>query len=117
MPLPPKSNHIVTLTEASVLTANFRNDSTKNPIKGGMFWKEAVERVINQPGCVGMRYYYAQQDNGTPAIVLAGVDAKGNDIVRGVLAEVSWLCPPYCSWMNELNSAEERRVSLEQKQV
>jgi hypothetical protein len=98
---------MITLAEASVLTANYRIQ-TKSPVKGGMFWKEAIERVINQPDVIGMRYYYARQENGTPALVLVGVDTKGNDVYRGVLAEVSWLCPPFCPEVNVLNSSREK---------
>lgn len=106
MVLPPESNHGVTLAEASVLTANFRKRSTQR-IRGGMFWKEAVERVVNQQGCIGMRYYYGQNDDGTPVIVLVGVDANGRDMTGGFLAERSSPCPPYCDAPNALNRGEE----------
>lgn len=106
MALPPKSNHAITLAEASVLTTNFRR-RTGSRLKGGMFWKEIVEKIISQPGCVGLRYYYPQQDNGTPAIVLVGVDHLGRDMTEGYIGEASWLCPPWCSEPNALNHGVE----------
>ena len=107
MPLPPKSNHMVTLAEAGVLTANYRKQVGTEAVKGGMFFKEILEKIINQPGCVGLRYYYGWQENGTPALVLVGVDAQGRDIVRGILGDASWLCPPYCNEVNALNYSKD----------
>ena len=107
MPLPPKSNHMVTLAEASVLTANHRMQSGPDAIKGGMFWKEIIEKIINQPGCVALRYYYGRQESGTPALVLVGVDVQGHDIVRGVIGDVSWVCPPFCDPPNALNFTKD----------
>lgn len=107
MPLPPKSNHMITLAEGSVLTSNYRRHSPIGSLKGGMFWKEAVERVISQPGCVAMRYYYARQESGAPALVLVGVDAQGRDMVHGILAEMSFPCPPFCDEVNILNNSAE----------
>lgn len=104
--------HGITLAEASVITANYRKRSPIGAVKGGSFWKEAIEQVINQPGCVSMRYYYAQQDGGTPALVLVGVDKDGKDMTGGFLAEMSRLCPPKCGdEPNALNSSfAERKV-------
>jgi len=109
MALPPKSNHVITLAEATVLITNFRK-RTGSTIKGGMFWKDVVEKIINQQGCVGLRYYYAQQDHGTPAIVLVGVDHTGRDMTDGHIGEASWLCPPWCSEPNALNRGDEAEL-------
>jgi hypothetical protein len=106
MQVPPKSNHAITPAEASVLTANYRRRSTSG-IKGGLFWKEAIENVVRQTGCIAMRYYYAQKDDGTPAIVLVGVDANGHDMTGGFLADLSFPCPPYCDEPNVLNHGTE----------
>jgi len=51
-----------------------------------------------------MRYYYAQEDDGTPCVVLVGVDPQGRDIVTGVVLELGWLCPPICGWETVLNA-------------
>lgn len=104
MPLPPKSNHMITLAEASVLTSNFRANAPESAIKGGMFWKEAIERVINQPDCVAFRFYYGKTDSGAPALVLVGVNPEGKDMIHGVIADIAWPCPPYCDDPNLLNS-------------
>ena len=114
MPLPPRSNHGVTLAEASVLTANYRKRSPIGTVKGGMFWKEAVEQVVSQEGCVAMRYYYAAQEDGKPALVLVAVDRHGRDMTGGFLAELSCPCPPFCDAPNALNSSfSERKLDRE----
>ncbi len=112
MPLPQRIDHGVTLAEASVLTANYRKRSPIGAFKGGLFFKEAIDQVISQPGCVAMRYYYAQHEGGTPALVLVGVDKNGNDMTGGFLAEMSRMCPPQCAdEPNALNSSfAERKV-------
>jgi hypothetical protein len=96
MPLPQKNNQIITLADASKLTANFRKQAGKGATKGGLFWKEYIEKIIDQPDCVAIRYYYAQQDDGIPAIVMVGVDVKGNDMTGGTILELGALCPPFC---------------------
>ena len=56
----------------------------------------AVDKILAQPGAVGIRYYYAQTDDGNPTLVLVGVDAKGQDMQTGVIMERGVLCPPFC---------------------
>lgn len=104
MPLPPKSNQIISLDEASKLTSKYREQAKNGAIKGGLFWKEYLQKLLDQPGCVAMRYYHAIDDKGNPAIVLSGVNANGDDLTGGVLLELGWLCPPICGINNQLNS-------------
>lgn len=96
------TDHSITLAEAAVMTAQYR---TENPgaVLGGLFSKSAIEAILNQPTCTGLRYYYAV-DNSAPTIVLTGVDAAGNDIDTGELAQHSLPCPPTSSTPNPLNS-------------
>ena len=103
MPLPTKHNHSITLAEASVFTRSYREQGGKDGIKGGMFWKDQVQNILDQPGCVAMRYYYGRQDDGKPVLVLVGVDVKGRDMLAGVMLEFSYLCPPICDAANGLN--------------
>ena len=103
MPLPTKYNQITTLADAGKYARNFRQANPSASRSAG-FFKEYVEQVIDQAGCVAMRCYYVQKDDGSPAVVLVGVDADGNDMTGGVLAELPWLCPPWCPATNPLNS-------------
>jgi hypothetical protein len=100
-----KEDHAITLEEASKLTSNFRNQAGPDQIHGGFFGREAVLSILEQEGSVGIRYYYGLDDDGTPRIVLVGVDEDGNDMTKGLLAERAFACPPLCSEANELNSS------------
>ena len=104
MALPQKNNQIISLDEASKLTNKYRGQAAKDAIKGGLFWKDYVQKLLDQPGCVALRYYHAQDDKGNPVIVLVGVDDKGDDMTEGVLLEFGWWCPPICGSSNILNS-------------
>ncbi len=79
-----------------------RNHRAKLPVssvaqaKGAFFARNAFEKILAQPGVVGIRYYYAQHDDGSPALVLVGVDAKGQDMVTGAIMEMGSGCPPFC---------------------
>jgi hypothetical protein len=60
------------------------------------FGKDIVDKILAQPGCVGVRMYYGKHANGKAGVIILGVDKYGKDISTGVLAMPSWLCPPYC---------------------
>lgn len=104
MTLPPKNNQIISLEEASKLTSKFREQVKAEAIKGGLFWKEYVQKLLDQPGCVAMRYYHAIDDKGNPTIVLSGIDNNGDDLTGGILLEVGPFCPPFCPSNKELIS-------------
>ena len=97
-------DHSITLEDAAKLTANYRKNSGVNAIKGGYFGKTALKDIVDQKGCVGIRFYYGQKDDGTPCLVLVGADAAENDMTNGRLAERELPCPPDCGEDNVLNS-------------
>jgi len=97
-------DHSISLEEASQFTANFRKTSNTGEKIGGFFGAETFKKILDQAEVVGIRYYYGKNDDGRPVIVLCGVDANGDDLYQGELAEASQPCPPYCSEENPLNS-------------
>lgn len=97
-------DHSITLAEASELTQNYRDAAESNAIQGSFFGKSALQRILDQGGCVGIRIYYAQEDDGTPTLVLVGVDENEDDLIDGELAEFGVPCPPRCGSSNDLNS-------------
>ena len=95
--LPKKSQgHEVSLDSAKKYIANLKKDATQMKTKGGMFYRDVFEKMLTQKGMVGIRYYYAKMDDGTPTIVLVGVDSVGKDMTNAVIAEKTYPCPPYC---------------------
>ena len=99
-----KENHSISLEDASKMTRNFQLQAAPDQIIGGFFGKDAVLAIISQEGAVGLRYYYGLDDEGTPHIILIGVNADGNDMTDGLLAERALRCPPSCAESNDLNS-------------
>ncbi|MDH7515476.1 MAG: hypothetical protein QHI48_06365 [Bacteroidota bacterium] len=97
-------DHDISLADAAKLTRNYRERAGKNAIKGGFFGQAALQQLLDQEGVVGVRYYYGQENDDRPVLVLVGVDATGRDLVEGFLLERSIPCPPFCGFFNELNS-------------
>jgi hypothetical protein len=90
-------DHKISLADARQLTANFREKAEGQAMLGGYFGKAAISSIIEQQGCVGIRIYYGILEDGEPTFVLCGVNADGDDLTNGELAEVIRPCPPYCS--------------------
>jgi hypothetical protein len=90
-------NHVVSLDAAKHYIQNFKNNPVAPTTKGGYFGRNIFDKILAQAGTVGIRYYYAANDDGTPTLVLVGVDSTGSDLVQGVIGEVVYPCPPYCS--------------------
>ena len=99
-----KEDHSISLEDASKMTRNFQLQTASDQIIGGFFGKDAVLAIISQECSVGIRYYYGRDDEGTPHIILIGVNADGNDMTDGLLAERALRCPPSCPESNDLNS-------------
>jgi hypothetical protein len=95
-------DHSISLKEAKELI-KARNSGLKGiAAKGGTFNRKIFDKILSQKGCVAIRYYYAQNKDGSPTIVLVGVDAKGKDMTKAAIAERSGGCPPYCDETSSL---------------
>lgn len=97
MPLPPSSDHRISLPDARDLTRRHREGAHDPAERGGLFHAKAVRELLAQQGCAGLRFYHGRNADGTPAMVFVGVDANGNDMTAGTVLELHWPCPPYCS--------------------
>jgi len=96
---PPPRNHKITVGEARALMARRPRGLTTS---GGHFPREAYEAILNQPGCAGIRFYYGANTDGSPAIVLVGIDASGADMTAGEIIDTHYPCPPFCDDGSEL---------------
>ena len=104
------ADHSIDLDEAAELTANYRDANSTVPdlTLGGCFSRAIIEDILAQYDsagnlCSGIRYYSGQDINGTPQLVLVGVDANGDDLYEGTLAERARLSPPSWPSANPLN--------------
>lgn len=92
----------ITLAEGAALTKEHR---LRNPssIKGRFFGKEILQQILDQSGCMGIRIYFGQDEDGNRQLVLTGADSDENDLLD-LVADASVPCPNYCSSANALNS-------------
>jgi hypothetical protein len=83
-------------------TSNYRA-ANPNKIKAHFFGRKIIEKILAQPGCKGIRCYYALDDKGVQQMIMVGADANENDMCHGIVAEVSRPCPTFCGTPNLLN--------------
>lgn len=103
-PLPQDRDHRIPLKEAAEQTRRQRSRRPTQIGDVGALTAKAIRELLDQPGCVGMRYYRARNAKDEGSMVLVGVDADGNDMVDGIVLDAILPCPPYCSDDNALNS-------------
>ena len=98
-------DHEISLQDAADLTANYRAQFTSTGyIKGEYFGKTAIETVLAQEGCVGIRIYYGLNSENVPKLVIVGVNEYEDDMTTGTILDMGVLCPPTCGVTNDLNS-------------
>lgn len=99
-----QEDHDISLAAAAELTKRYRDQKRSSDIKGGYFGKDALQSILDQENCVGIRFYYGLDAENKQVMVLAGVLANQDDITDGVILEGSLPCPHFCGEDNELNS-------------
>ena len=97
-------DHSITLQEASDWTANYRDSITPGETIAHFFGKDAILAILEQSSCVGIRIYYALDDEGAKQLVIVGANSAENDLYTGLLADRGAGCPTHCSTPNPLNS-------------
>lgn len=98
-----QEDHSIELAEAASLTKRYRQ-SNPGEVLGGFFGRDAIESILAQEGCVGIRYYNAENTSGEHTLVLVGCDAAQNDILPGVVLDLAKPIPPYGGNSNQLNT-------------
>lgn len=78
------------------MTKNFKDMFPTNVIQAEYFAKKAIQSILDQSGCVGVRIYYGLTDLAIPALVIVGVNSLGQDMTDGPMAELGYGCPPWC---------------------
>ena len=54
--------------------------TSPDEIRGVAFGKDVIEKLMNQKGVVGLRFYFAKDKNGKNSLVFTGIDKDGRDI-------------------------------------
>lgn len=98
-------NHRLAMDTAISMMENFQAD---NPFDayGWYFSRKALEELLSQTGCVGIRIYGGLDAGGKFSPVLFGVTEDGRDIDGAglskdlggsiIILEMAVPCPPYC---------------------
>ncbi|MEN9973662.1 MAG: hypothetical protein RIS20_2009 [Bacteroidota bacterium] len=94
----------VTLSDASRWTANYRNTIQSGEVIALAAGKDKLIELLDQSECMGVRMYYAINDEGEKNLVIVGVDSNGDDMVDGLLLDRLIPCPKMCSKPNRLNN-------------
>ena len=97
-------DHSISLKDAAGLTKKYRKTAGAAAVLGGYFSKTAVQSLLDQEDCVGIKFYYGKEKVGTMQLVILGVTSAEKDLTDGEIAERSIPCPPYCGPLNHLNS-------------
>lgn len=93
----------IDLPTASDWTRSYRTAHPIDP-RGHVFGRDIIDQILAQQGCEGIRIYNAINDDHELTLVLVGVDALGNDMDAGIVADFSLPCPDMCGMSNPLNS-------------
>ncbi len=91
-----KEGEQITLAEGAAMTANYRNSPQAYGARAQYIGKAIIGSILQQTGCVGLRMYYAQDEDGAKQLVIVGVNAEGNDMTSGIIADRTLGCPTYC---------------------
>jgi hypothetical protein len=90
-----RDKHWIDLKSAVELTTQWRKRQPEAP-KAIAFDRAALERILKQEHCAGVRCYFAAKADTTWTLVLVGINAKGQDLASGEIAEEGNPCPPDC---------------------
>lgn len=88
------------LATAAEWTAHYRQTAKVGSTIAHFFGKNILNSILAQEGCMGIRFYYALDENNAKQIIAVGADANERDMYNGIIAERSFLCPPYCDDSN-----------------
>ncbi|MEK7728551.1 MAG: hypothetical protein AAB354_09070 [candidate division KSB1 bacterium] len=98
-----ETRHEVSLQEAGELTARFQENLLPGQPKGGFFGKQALQRLLDHPECVGLRCFFGANKEGARVMVMLCVDKFGAERCDGPMVELSLGCPPFCGLSSRLN--------------
>ena len=106
-------SQLITVSEAVAMVGRFRAANAANAatvVRAWGFGRAAIDAVLAQPGCAGIRIYRGHTDVGAEQVLIVGLDTTGNDLLPAsasgtvVVADKGWPCPPLCGGASVLNS-------------
>lgn len=103
-PFDPARDHTISQAEAARWVGSFQAAAGEGDHLSTAFNRTALDKLLAQEGCAGIRVYRALHEDGTPTLVMVGVDAAGEDLAgpQAVFIQNGTNCPPFCaqaSWL------------------
>ncbi len=102
MPFTGKEDHFISIEEAQKLVSNYQSKIKESDIKAYYVGKDSLQKVLQQDGCVGVRIYFGEDEEGKLQLVIVGVNSEEKDLDEGYVLERFWPCPPYCNKESKL---------------
>lgn len=90
----------ISLEHVKLWTGNYRKANNKDVTTSHFFGRVVIEKILRQPGCVGIRMHYAIDDRGHKQLVLSGVNRVGNDQLPRHLVNVEPHNEPHAEMLN-----------------
>lgn len=99
-------DHTISLDIANQMTSMFQKNNPYDAY-AWYFSREAIEKLLAQEGCVGIRIYGGLKSDSEFSPVIYGVNAPGADFIGSGLSkalldslvgpmEIAMPCPPFC---------------------
>lgn len=98
----------IDLATAKAWAANYRAtlpDPNKDTL-AHFFGFTIIQKILAEPGCMGLRIYYGIDNLGKKQVMLVGADASGVNLLptamaldlndENTIADVSFPCPSFC---------------------
>jgi hypothetical protein len=84
-------------------------DENPDDVVAHFMGRNAIEQILAQPGCIGIRTFHGLNEMGIRQLILVGVDKTGSNILNiterqngrvntkpGIVMGQARPCPPYC---------------------
>ena len=109
---PGAEKHEITLAEARELiksyTASMETKTANKVLKTSQYSKcvtferSAFDKILSNPECASLRFYFTSHPDGMLGLVCIGVDSTNHDMTRWMIMDRGGICPPACSMPSEL---------------
>lgn len=94
----------IDLTVARQWAQNYRS-TFPNDIRSYYFGRDILDQILLQPGCTGIRIYFAINAQNERTLLIAGVDSSGDTMLpvspvvmpgENSILDFIFPCPPFC---------------------
>lgn len=94
-----RRDHRIDLKEAVDLVRRYQAGVPAGSHLASAYNTSAFRTLLGQPGCEGIRIYRALHEDGSPTLVMVGVDLQGQDLKQDAHAFINsgHDCPPWCT--------------------